>query len=371
MNDVRSLYLHIPFCLSRCRYCDFTSHAGLSPHLREAYLDALRREITALPKGELDTLYLGGGTPSLLTPRELEGVLSAVTSRFSFAEDAELSLEMNPRTADREKLRAYRSLGINRISIGAQSLSDGELRALGRAHTAQDFLRAYADAVEAGFENLSCDLMYGLPTQTLPSLEATLDAVLALRPMHLSAYGLILEEGTPLWRERESLVLPDEEEEFAMYRRIVERLSDAGYRHYEISNYARDGAVCRHNMTYWRRNPYYAAGLSASSFVGGVRRTNTASLKDYLADPTNAVAEKTALSPEDAAFEEVMLSLRLSEGLDEAGFRRRHGYDLYERKREVLDRYLTAGVLHSEHGRLYLDDEGLYLSSALLTDLLD
>ena len=370
MSNASSLYIHIPFCLSRCRYCDFASHAGISPSLREAYLSALCREIDSLPSGELETVYFGGGTPSLLTEGELFRILDAVSRRFRVKPHAEITLECNPATASPEKLSAFRSLGITRLSIGVQSLSDGELRALGRAHTADDARQTYRAARAAGFESVSCDLMYGLPSQTLVSFESTLKELLSFSPDHLSAYGLILEEGTPLYAERDRIAFPDEDLEYAMYVRLVEQTAQGGYSHYEISNYAREGHGCRHNLVYWERLPYHAVGLSASSFDGAVRRTHTRELSCYLADPVGSFDEITAIAPSDAAFEEIMLSLRLGKGLSLSGFLERHGFDFAERYRELLLPWRRRGYAREKDGRLFLSDAGLYLSSALLSEIL-
>ena len=370
MSDASSLYLHIPICLSRCRYCDFASHARLSSELREAYLAALCREIEALPTGELETVYFGGGTPSLLTEAELAAIFCAISHRFRIKPHAEITLECNPATASLEKLRAYRALGITRLSIGVQSLSDAELSALGRAHTADDARETYRAARAAGFESVSVDLMYGLPRQTLESFEKTLTEVLSLAPDHLSAYGLILEEGTPLYAARHETVFPSEDEEYAMYRLAVALTRQNGYGHYEISNYAKEGHACRHNLVYWQRAPYHAVGLSASSFDGSVRRTHSRELSAYLLDPVASFEEVTVLSDADAAFEELMLGLRLGDGISLDGYAARHGFDPTERYRTVLSPWISRGVLFTTDGRLRLSDEGLYLSSALLTEIL-
>lgn len=334
-----------------------------------AYLSALKKEILSLPQGELDTLYFGGGTPSLLTEQELSDLLDTVTRRFSFTENAEISLEANPKTGDKDKLRAYRALGINRLSIGMQSMIPGELRALGRAHTREDFLRICEDARDVGFRSVNVDLMYGIPEQTFSSLRETLDRLLALSPDHISAYGLILEEGTPLWRDRDRLAIPDEDTEFEMYQVVTSRLREAGFCHYEVSNYARAGHECRHNLTYWEQKPYYAAGLAAASFVGGVRRTNTSDMRAYLADPLSAAVESVRVEGKDAEFEYIMLALRLSRGIDEAEFLFRFGAYFYEKYARVLAPYKDAGYLYTRDGRTALTENGLYISSSLLSEL--
>lgn len=372
MNDTRGIYLHFPFCLSKCRYCDFCSFPGSGSQERDAYLEALCREISFAPSEgeEIETVYFGGGTPSLLTPRQLERILDAISRRFRIAQDAEISLEVNPRTADREKLSAFSALGINRISIGMQSLCDRELAALGRIHTSRDAYTVFEDARAAGIGNINLDLMFGIPEQTKRSLAETLRAATELSPEHISAYGLIVEEGTPFFREREELRLPDEDAEYEMYQTVCRMLRDAGYRHYEVSNYAKPGAECRHNLIYWRDRPYFGFGLSAASFLSGVRRVNTRDMAAYLADPLSATQETTAIEGADAEYEYIMLALRLSEGIDEASFCRRFGHSFSESYAERLLPYREAGYLISEGGRTHLTEDGLYISSALLADLL-
>ncbi len=370
MSDIRSLYLHIPFCRSKCRYCDFASFASLGCLEREAYLSALASEIRSLPEGELDTLYFGGGTPSLLTAEELRRLLNAVRERFSFAHDIEITMEMNPGTVTERSLFEYRELGINRASVGVQSFVDRELSALGRIHSAEDACSALRALRGAGYRNVSLDLMYGIPHQTEQSFFESLDIALSFSPEHLSVYGLILEEGTPFYELRAELPLPGEDAEFAMYMMAAEHLQASGYLHYEVSNYARPGAFSRHNMTYWLGNPYYAAGLAAASFCDGVRRTNTSDLAAYIASPLDACAEEIVLTREDAAFEYMMLHLRLGTGIDEREFSTRFGAPFRVRYEEVLAPYVQAGHVIFTERNTALSDTGLYLSSAILTDLL-
>ncbi|MBR5043767.1 MAG: radical SAM family heme chaperone HemW, partial [Clostridia bacterium] len=328
MLDGFGVYLHVPFCLSKCPYCDFCSFPGSSEEDRERYVKAVLREIKErdFPRRSATSVFFGGGTPSLLDARQFDALLSAVSKRHPIAPDAEITFEMNPATADREKLNSLRSLGFNRVSIGCQSLSDEELSALGRAHTAEGFFRAYEDALAAGFTNINIDLMYGIPRQTEDSFAKTLETVASLSPTHVSAYGLIVEEGTPFYRRRDSLGLPGDDVEADLYAMASRTLRSAGYAHYEISNYARPGGYeCRHNLLYWRQGEYAAYGLSASSHIGGVRETNTRDLLAYLSDPANAVAEKTVIEGGDAEYEYIMLALRLTEGIGETDFGLRFG----------------------------------------------
>ena len=364
------VYLHVPFCLSKCPYCDFCSFPGLSEETRAQYVGALIREIGErdFPPLTATSVFFGGGTPTLLSVAQFDALCSMIDARFGLACDAEITFEMNPATADREKLRALRALGFNRVSIGCQSFSDDELRALGRAHDAEEIFTAYEDALAAGFDNVNLDLMYGIPRQTTGSFGKTLETVISMAPEHVSAYGLILEEGTPFFSRQKELDLPEDDAEADMYALASSMLRDAGYRHYEISNYARPGRECRHNLLYWRQGEYAAYGLSASSHVAGVRKTNTRDLSRYLSDPVRATAEETVI--EDAEYEYIMLRLRLTEGIDEEEFRRRFGHGFRERYADKLAPWFARGVLVSDGDRTALSDEGLYLNSALLRELL-
>lgn len=366
------VYLHVPFCLSKCPYCDFLSFPDATEDDRRRYVGALIREIGErdFPRRRATSVFFGGGTPTLLPLSDFDALLSMIAARFPLAEDAEITFEMNPATADRAKLRALRKLGFNRVSIGCQSTDPGELAALGRAHDAAGFFRAYEDALSAGFENVNIDLMYGIPGQTVASFEKTLGKVVSLSPTHLSAYGLILEEGTPFYARRNRLALPDEDDEAEMYALASSVLRSAGYRHYEISNYARPGFECRHNLLYWKQGEYAAFGLSASSHISGVRATNTRDLAAYLADPVSSVAETTVIKGADAEYEYIMLALRLAEGIDEEDFARRFGRRFDTTYADKLAPFRARGLIVSDGRRTALTDEGLYLQSALLRDLL-
>lgn len=366
------VYLHVPFCLSKCPYCDFCSFPGSTEEDRRRYVGALIREIGErdFPARRATSVFFGGGTPTLLSVSQFDALLSMIAARFPLSEDAEITFEMNPATADREKLRALRKLGFNRVSIGCQSTDPGELAALGRAHDAAGFFRAYEDALAAGFANVNIDLMYGIPGQTVSSFEKTLDKVVSLSPTHLSVYGLILEEGTPFYARKTELALPDEDAEADMYALASKKLRDAGYRHYEISNYSRPGFECRHNLLYWKQGEYAAFGLSASSHIAGVRETNVRDLSAYLADPVSPVAEKTVIKGADAEYEYIMLALRLNDGIDEDDFARRFGHRFDVAYADKLAPFRARGLIVSDGRRTALSDEGLYLQSALLRDLL-
>ena len=252
--DMLALYVHIPICLKKCAYCDFCSYPNLSPRQRADYIDALILELDGYkrePRLTLDTLFFGGGTPSLLEPDEFNKLAQKIREVFDTSALSEFTLEANPKTLTREKLLAYREGGVNRISIGLQSIHEKELKNLGRIHSYNDFLESYKLVREVGIENVNVDIMYSIPDQTLESFLKTVDCVISLSPEHISAYSLILEEGTPLYMARDSLCLPSVESECRMYDALCERMASAGYVHYEISNYAKPSRECRHNLVYW------------------------------------------------------------------------------------------------------------------------
>jgi oxygen-independent coproporphyrinogen-3 oxidase len=272
------LYLHIPFCVQKCRYCDFTSYAGKGEEFKNRYVKCLITQIQRLataPSGGLpalsgrfvDSIFFGGGTPSLLSPEQLGEIMAEIRRQFVLAEDCEITMEANPGTLSPEKLVSYRNAGVNRLSIGLQSADDGCLRMLGRIHSWQDFCENYEQARKAGFDNINIDIMSALPGQSLESYLHTLKEVTALRPEHISSYSLILEEGTPLYDDEQLLkLLPDEETDRRMYEMTKKVLDEEGYHRYEISNYAREGKECIHNLGYWEDIPYLGFGLGASSY---------------------------------------------------------------------------------------------------------
>lgn len=285
MEQNLSLYLHIPFCVRKCLYCDFLS-GPQSADVQEQYVEALCREIQETSpeyrEYQVVSVFIGGGTPSVLLPEQTIRIMETLKSCFTLTDTCEISMEMNPGTVTPEKMNAYRACGINRISIGLQSANDGELKALGRIHTCADFLKAYEMAVEAGFTNINVDLMSAIPEQTLKSYQETLQKVLALQPqpVHISAYSLIVEEGTPFYEQE--LNLPDEETERRMYEITDDILRNAGYHRYEISNYAKAGKECVHNKVYWQRGNYLGLGIGSASLIQNVRFHNVTDISSYV-----------------------------------------------------------------------------------------
>lgn len=370
-TDALGLYIHIPFCIRKCRYCDFCSFTDVSEEDKHRYVTRLVREISSYKRDEpyrADTVFFGGGTPSLLAPRDFETILQALRDTFSVSADAEITVEANPKTLSKEKLACFRSCGVNRMSIGLQSINENEQKMLGRIHDSHDFFQSVDGVRAAGIDNLSVDIMYGIPEQTTTSFSRTVDAVLSVEPSHVSAYSLILEPGTPLYEERERLSLPDEDEELTMLDRLRERLSERSIERYEISNYSVKGAECRHNIKYWTMQPYIGFGLAAHSYFDGARFSNATELSAYM--DANGPCERQVLSVEDEMYEYAMLHLRTVRGFSLSQYCERFGVDFIQGRREVLDTLRAMKYLDVQDGRLFLTDKGLYVSNRILTEIL-
>ena len=369
------LYFHIPFCLAKCAYCDFCSFPATDEDLRHRYARALIRELAARAEGlgrrTVDTVFFGGGTPTLLSPRDLCAILDEVRACFALTPDAEITVECNPKTADLDALRALRAGGVNRLSIGMQSANDEELAALGRAHRQEDLLRAVQDARAAGFENINLDLMFGIPHQTEKSFARTLSEAISLAPAHLSVYSLQIEPGTPFYENRDKLPLPSEDDEAALSAMLHATLRAAGYERYEISNWAKAGRECRHNLRYWRMQDYLGLGIASHSLIGNERFYNRESLTDYLTDPLSLREREEMLSDAEREFEYVMLGLRLGCGIGEDEFRAAFGYGFFEKYGARLGAYLAAGLAVFDGARTRLTDGGMAVSNALLAEILD
>ncbi len=369
-----SLYIHIPFCARKCAYCDFASYPGQEGRWAE-YLSGVRKELekwaARLENHEIATIFIGGGTPSLLPAEAITGLMGDVRRLFAVAADAEISMEANPGTLTAGKLTAYRNAGINRLSFGVQSFDDNLLRALGRIHTAEDAREAVRLAREAGFENINLDLMYALPGQTTAQWNATLESAIALGVEHISAYSLIVEEGTPMAArvERGEAVLPEDEEVIAMQHAAIDTLAAAGYARYEISNYAKNGRECRHNLVYWLRGDYLGVGCAAHSMMNNVRFENSWDLDAYLAGETEL--EKREIPLEEQKEEMIMLATRTVRGLSLADYKDAFGEDLESAHASALKPLVSGGLVKIEDGYLRLTREGLEVQNAVVVELLD
>lgn len=368
-----SLYIHIPFCASKCAYCDFASFPGREGDWSR-YFDALWGELDgwrpALAGYEIRTAFFGGGTPTLVPAEYIVETLNRARRMAPFADDAEVTIEGNPGTLTPEKLAAYRAAGVNRLSLGAQSFDDGLLESLGRIHTAAQIGEAVAMARAAGFDNISLDLMYALPGQTMKQWRETLESAVALGVEHLSAYSLIVEPGTPMAGrvDRGEARLPDDDAVNAMQRLAVETLAAAGYARYEISNYARPGRECRHNLVYWDRGEYLGLGCAAHSLVDGRRFANPAALDAYLSGVRRT--GETRLTRRDAMEETVMLSTRTVRGLDLSAWRSAFGEDFAAGREAALRRLSDAGFIGIEGGFLRLTGRGMEVQNAVVLELL-
>ena len=376
------LYIHIPFCVRKCSYCDFLS-APATEQTREAYMAALFAEIGGRAKDYSDrtvtSIFIGGGTPSLLSGEQIGQLMDRIREQFAMAQDAEITMEVNPGTASAEKLRNFYTAGINRLSIGMQSAQAEELKNLGRIHDFEGFCQVYREAVEAGFTNINVDVMSGLPGQTLESLRDTLGKLLALRPMpqHVSAYSLIVEEGTPFARmaERGELQLPEEDTERAMYEETREILAKYGFHRYEISNYAREGYECLHNVGYWIRRDYLGFGIGAASLVDNVRFQNGRDLITYLENPQDCREEEQVLTEQEQMEETMFLGLRLIRGISYEQFEKQYGRSLPEVYGPVITQNIADGLLQEyteESGErfLTLTEKGLDVSNYVMAQFL-
>ena len=374
------LYLHIPFCRSKCPYCDFCSFPRPAAETVEAYTRELIRRIGEAGKSPavagwvVDTVYFGGGTPTLLPADCVRALTAAVREAFCILPDAEITVECNPATADRDVLAVWREGGVNRLSLGAQSAQTDELAALGRLHRWPDVERCVADARTVGIQNINIDLMLGIPRQTPDTLADTVDHVLALAPTHISAYTLMLEEGTPFARRgRAALGLPADEDDaddraVAMWEQATAMLTAAGYEHYEISNYARAGFRSHHNLHTWQCRDYLGLGVAAHSCMAGVRFGQSRDLAAFLRGE-DITEFSEILTEEDRLTEYIMLSLRLSDGVDEDLLAARFGVAVADDLRERCEPFLQNGMMEQVGNRLRLSERGFPVSNAVIAAL--
>ena len=368
------LYVHIPFCAQKCGYCDFPSYEGVMP-LRAEYIEKVLEEIAsradALGHPSADTVYIGGGTPSLLQPEQIAAVLAALRRSFHLSPDCEISCEANPGMLSDRFLAALVRGGVNRLSLGAQSAEAPLLHSLGRQHNWSHVEKAVTQAHMAGISNINIDLMLGIPGQTLALWQHTLEAALTLDVRHLSCYGLIVEEGTPLAGQiaARKVTLPEEEEERLMYAQTLDRLSQAGFVQYEISNFAKPGYACRHNLNCWRRHDYLGFGSAAHSLEGGcLRRANPQAIDDYLAGEAASLQE---LDKQERMFESLMLGLRMTEGLDPEAFQAMHGesfHSVYGSRAQASIGMGLAG--YTNDGHFALTRQGMDVMNTVLLDFM-
>ena len=367
------LYVHIPFCVRKCQYCDFLSGPS-DEETNDRYIEALLKEIRAAEHTEdyeIVSVFIGGGTPSALKAEAIASIMRTLQEQFFFCEDAEVTIEANPGTVDLEKLTIYRNVGINRLSLGLQSTDAEELKLLGRIHSYEEFLKSYEWAREAGFSNINIDLMFAIPGQTGEAWRQHLYQVAELNPEHISAYSLIIEEGTPF--AEQNLDLPDEDTEYQMYEDTAEILERYGYRQYEISNYAKQGYMCRHNAGYWQRREYLGFGLGASSLYRGMRFSNTRRMQEYLKEsrnPDQIRKDVTVLSRNERIEEFMFLGFRMTEGISEKKFEENFDVRLMDVYGDILQKYEETGFVEHIETKWRLTRKGIHVSNHILADFL-
>ena len=377
MNGGMELYLHMPFCVRKCAYCDFLSFPT-DQETQNLYTRRLREDIDAMGKkyGDIpvDTIFIGGGTPSLPDSALIVGIMEHVRKAFHVAEGAEISMEANPGTVTREKLTDYRRAGINRLSFGLQSANDRELKLLGRIHTWAEFLESFHLARECGFTNINIDLMSALPGQTRESWKDTLKRVTDLNPEHISAYSLIIEDGTPFGEkygsEEGRKLLPDEDSEREMYHETKRFLRDCGYERYEISNYAKPGRACRHNIGYWTGLPYLGLGLGASSYMDGCRFAVNSDMKQYLEEKPGMFTDVEKLTKKDMEEEFFYVGLRMTAGVSLPEFERRFGVSAKDVYPGLMEMFVEEKAAVFQGDRFVLTDYGLDVSNYIMAQFL-
>ena len=379
-NKRLGIYIHIPFCRRKCAYCDFYSYAPRDPRVYESYADAviahMRSYRTVGADYAPDTVYIGGGTPTVMPQEQMLRIIRGLRSSFRLQKSAEFSMECNPATVDYDALRRYRRAGVNRLSIGMQSANENELKVLGRIHKFNDVRYTVKAAREAKFENISLDLMYGIPYQTFDSWAETLRRAVSLKPEHISLYNLKLEEGTPLYNNAGAYQFPEDEMEFAMYSHAIAYLAQNGYRQYEISNFARPGFECRHNLKYWHCEEYLGFGPSAHSYFADVRFSFKRSISNYIKNVIGSARDELTDEYEHIPLRErlgeyIMLRMRLNEGIDGKEFFRLFGRDFEMTYGGKLLKYVKGGFIDASNGVYRFTTAGMFVSNYILSDILD
>lgn len=373
-----SLYIHIPFCISKCYYCDFSSFVNIN-HKIDDYIDSLIHELSLykerINQYNIKTIFIGGGTPSCINPKHINRILEFIYKNFRTTGLVEVTIEANPGTLDREKVQIYKKSGINRVSIGVQTLDDNLLESIGRIHKAKDFYRSYEILREENINNINVDLIFGLPNQTIDNVIDSLKKVIELGVEHISYYGLILEDGTRLYKSyiEGKILLPDEDMERLMYHKATEHLIEHGYDHYEISNYALPSYECKHNLVYWDVKPYLGIGLSSHSNMEGKRFSNTSNINIYIENLKKKILpiEGEEIINKNTEIEEFcILGLRKISGIDKVQFKNRFGIEIEELYKDIINKHIKNGLILNEDNCIQLTKRGLDLSNLVEVDFL-
>lgn len=374
------LYLHLPFCISKCPYCDFNSYQLKEDNQISSYISALYQEITTyskkLKKSNIKTIYLGGGTPTILSGVQIYNILEFCKSKFTIDKDAEITIEANPGTLDGEKIKLLIESGINRLSLGAQSFNNLFLKKLGRIHNTQDIIDSYYLAREIGFSNINIDIMFALPDQTTEDLQATLKKAISLKPDHLSLYNLTIKPGTEYYKKhkRGELKLPTEDEEFEMYNWVINFLEESGFEHYEIANFARPHKRSMHNLIYWQNKPYLGIGAGAYSFIKGYRYMNYENPAIYIKEimsGTLPVDSGEKLSLRKRMIETIILGLRTKDGVSYKKYKKRFRVNLNDIFFKQIDKLVNLGLLQKDNYRIKLTRKGIFLANTVFREFID
>lgn len=373
------LYIHVPFCAQKCYYCDFNSYK-INSNQKKEYLINIEREMKFY-KEEFkdkcfDTVFFGGGTPSILTVSELKELVNNINENFNIKNDAEITIECNPGTINREKLEAMKKMGINRLSIGLQATQNYHLKSIGRIHTYEEFEKNYYDALDIGFKNINIDLMYALPNQKTQEWKDTLDKIIKLNPSHISAYSLILEEGTKLYDmyQNKEFELLDEDTDINMYNYTIDTLKRHGYNQYEISNYSKEDLECKHNIIYWKCDNYLGLGPGASGFIGDTRYSNIEDICEYnkcIMQNIRPVSEEVELTKKDKIEEFIFMGLRMNEGINIDVFKERFDTDFYEIYQEVMDKLIKRELVRFDGKNISLTQKGREISNSVFIEFLN
>ncbi|GAA0101239.1 radical SAM family heme chaperone HemW [Paraclostridium bifermentans] len=373
------LYIHVPFCAQKCYYCDFNSYK-INSNQKKEYLINIEREMKFY-EGEFkdkcfDTVFFGGGTPSILTVDELKELVNNINENFNIKKDAEITIECNPGTINREKLEAMKKMGINRLSIGLQATQNYHLKSIGRIHTYEEFEKNYYDALDIGFKNINIDLMYALPNQKTQEWKDTLDKIIKLNPSHISAYSLILEEGTKLYDmyQNKEFELLDEDTDINMYNYTIDTLKRHGYNQYEISNYSKEDLECKHNIRYWKCDNYLGLGPGASGFIGDTRYSNIEDICEYnkcIMQNIRPVSEEIELTKKDKIEEFIFMGLRMNEGINIDVFKERFDTDFYDIYQEVMDNLIKRELVRFDGKNISLTQKGREISNSVFIEFLN
>ena len=374
------LYIHVPFCAQKCNYCDFNSYKIEEKNQKTDYLISIRKEMELYKEEfkskEFTSVFLGGGTPSILTPEELTTLMENIYSNFNIGKDAEITMECNPGTLDKVKLKAIKSLGINRLSMGLQVTQDHHLKYIGRIHTYEQFEKNYKDAIEVGINNINVDLMYSLPNQSFDEWKETLNKIINLNPSHISAYSLILEEGTKFYDMylNKEFELNDEEVDINIYNYTIDTLCKNGYHQDEISNYSKEGYECKHNIVYWQCDNYLGLGPGASGYINNYRYSNICDIKGYnkcLEYDKRPIEEKNILSKKDEMEEFIFMGLRMNKGINLDEFYKRFNIDFKHRYNDILGKLKNLNLIIEQNNNIILTQRGREVSNTVFVEFID